>query len=59
MVTSIKSPSGSIARQASRSFLKGDIKLAIHITPESAKSLATSPIGHEINGLTILGRGVG
>lgn len=32
-----------MARQFSRSFLYGDIRLAIHIKPASAKSFATSP----------------
>lgn len=44
--TSINSPSGSNARQASRSLLYGEIKLAMQMTPASAKSFATSP---EIN----------
>lgn len=39
----MKFSSGNIARQASRSFLYGDIRLAIHIKPASAKSFATSP----------------
>lgn len=43
-LASIKLSSESIARQASRSFLYGDIKLAMHINPESANSFATSPI---------------
>lgn len=42
-LASIKFASGNIARQASRSFLYGDIKLAIQIKPASAKSFATSP----------------
>lgn len=46
--TSIKSPSGSRFRQASRSFLNGDIKLAMQITPASAKSFATSPVYQKI-----------
>ena len=41
--TSIKLESGSRARHASRSLLYGDIKLAMHMIPASAKSFATSP----------------
>lgn len=40
----MKSPSGSSSRQASRSTLYGDIRLAMQIMPASANSFATSPI---------------
>lgn len=39
----MKSPSGNSARHAARSFMYGEIRLAMQMTPESAKSLATSP----------------
>lgn len=41
--TSMKLESGKSARQESRSFLYGEIKLAMQIKPASAKSFATSP----------------
>jgi hypothetical protein len=43
-LASIKLASGSNARQASRSFLYGDIRLAIQIKPASEKSFATSAV---------------
>ena len=43
-LTSIKLPSDNNARQASRSLLYGDIKLAIHTRPASANNFATSPV---------------
>lgn len=45
----MKSPSGSKARQASLSFLYGDIKLAMQIIPASANNLATSPMYYKQN----------
>lgn len=53
-LTSMKSPSGSKARQASRSFLYGDIKLAMQITPASAKSFATSPINGKWDKMSLM-----
>lgn len=47
---SIKLESFIMARHMSRSFLYGDIRLATHIKPASAKSFATSP---ESNNLLI------
>lgn len=42
--TSINDESGIIARQASLSFMYGEIKLAIQMTPASANNFATSPV---------------
>ena len=43
MLASTKLGSCNIARHASRSSLYGDMRLAMHISPASAKSFATSP----------------
>lgn len=43
MLASIKLGSCNIARHASRSFLYGDMRLAMQISPASANSFATSP----------------